>query len=70
MDPTGGPFDPSFHQAVCERESTSHPAGTVLEAWTPAWTLNGRLLRPAMLVVAKAAAAAGRSDPSRQSETA
>jgi molecular chaperone GrpE len=26
----------------------------VLQAWTPAWTLNGRLLRPAMVVVAKA----------------
>jgi molecular chaperone GrpE len=26
----------------------------VMQAWTPAWTLNGRLLRPAMVVVAKA----------------
>ena len=28
-----------------------------MQAWTPAWTLNGRLLRPAMVVVAKAPAA-------------
>jgi molecular chaperone GrpE len=27
----------------------------VLQAWTPAWTLNGRLLKPAMVVVAAAA---------------
>ena len=26
--------------------------GTVIQAWTPAWTLNGRLLKPAMVVVA------------------
>jgi molecular chaperone GrpE len=26
--------------------------GTVLQAWTSAWTLNGRLLKPAMVVVA------------------
>jgi molecular chaperone GrpE len=28
--------------------------GTVLHGWTSAWTLNGRLLKPAMVVVAKA----------------
>jgi molecular chaperone GrpE len=26
--------------------------GTVIQQWTPAWTLNGRLLKPAMVVVA------------------
>ena len=53
-DPTGGPFDPNLHQAMGEQESEAHPAGTVIQAWTHAWTLNGRLLRPAMVVVAKA----------------
>jgi len=53
-DPTGQPFDPKLHQAMAEQESEAHQAGTVMHAWSPAWTLNGRLLRPAMVVVAKA----------------
>jgi len=55
-DPTGAAFDPNLHQAMAEQESVEHPAGTVIHAWTAAWTLNGRLLRPAMVVVAKAPA--------------
>ena len=36
------------------RRVAAHPPGTVMQAWTQAWTLNGRLLRPGMVVVAKA----------------
>ncbi|MCW3474726.1 nucleotide exchange factor GrpE [Rhodovastum sp. RN2-1] len=56
-DPTGAMFDPNLHQAMAEQETAEHPPGTVVQAWTQAWTLNGRLLRPAMVVVAKAHAA-------------
>lgn len=56
-DPVGRPFDPNLHQAMAEQDSEMHAPGTILEAWSKAWTLNGRLLRPAMVVVAKAAAA-------------
>jgi molecular chaperone GrpE len=52
-DPTGAQFDPNLHQAMAEQESAAHAPGTVIRAWTPAWTLNGRLIRPAMVVVAK-----------------
>lgn len=55
-DPTGSAFDPERHQAMAEEVDAVHPPGTVLHTWTPAWTLNGRLLRPAMVVVAKAPA--------------
>jgi molecular chaperone GrpE len=55
-DPTGALFDPNLHQAMSEQETDLHPPGTVLQAWTQAWTLNGRILRPAMVVVAKAPA--------------
>ena len=55
-DPTGAMFDPNLHQAMAEQDSAEHPPGTVIQAWTNAWTLNGRLLRPAMVVVAKAQA--------------
>ncbi len=61
-DPTGKLFDPNLHQAMAEQESTDHPPGTIVQAWTQAWTLNGRLLRPAMVVVAKAPAAAISAD--------
>jgi molecular chaperone GrpE len=53
-DPTGQKFDPNLHQAMAEQESAAHPPGTVTHAWTQGWTLHGRLLRPAMVVVAKA----------------
>ena len=53
-DPTGQPFDPNLHQSMGEQESAAHPPGHVAQAWTSAWTLNGRLLKPAMVVVAKA----------------
>jgi molecular chaperone GrpE len=54
-DPTGAAFDPALHQAMDQTASIAHPAGTVLQSWTSAWTLNGRLLRPAMVVVSKTA---------------
>ena len=53
-DPTGAAFDPNLHQAMAEQETADHPAGTVIQAWSLAWTLNNRLLRPAMVVIAKA----------------
>lgn len=56
-DPVGQPFDPNLHQAMQEQETETHAPGTVIQAWSQAWTLNGRLLRPAMVVVAKAPAA-------------
>ena len=55
-DPVGQMFDPNLHQAMQEQETETHAPGTVLQAWSQAWTLNGRLLRPAMVVVAKAPA--------------
>jgi molecular chaperone GrpE len=55
-DPLGTAFDPQRHEAMSQAESSSAP-GTVLQAMSSAWTLNGRLLRPAMVVVAKAPAA-------------
>jgi molecular chaperone GrpE len=49
----GQPFDPELHQAMSEAPAPEGvEPGTVLQAWTSAWTLNGRLLKPAMVVVA------------------
>ena len=53
QDAQGKAFDPELHQAMAEQPAPEGVApGTVIQAWTPAWTLNGRLLKPAMVVVA------------------
>ncbi|RVT98745.1 nucleotide exchange factor GrpE [Rhodovarius crocodyli] len=52
-DATGKAFDPELHQAMSEQPAPEGvEPGTVIQAWSSAWTLNGRLLRPAMVVVA------------------
>ena len=57
IDPTGTAFAPDQHQAVGQREADGQVAGTVLQSLGPVWMLNGRLLRPAMVIVAKVPAA-------------
>ncbi|MGK7860807.1 nucleotide exchange factor GrpE [Falsiroseomonas sp. E2-1-a4] len=53
LDPQGKAFDPELHQAMAEQPAPEGTEpGTVIQAWTPAWTLHGRLLKPAMVVVA------------------
>ncbi|MDO9503591.1 nucleotide exchange factor GrpE [Falsiroseomonas sp.] len=53
LDAQGQPFDPELHQAMAEQPAPEGTEpGTVIQAWTPAWTLHGRLLKPAMVVVA------------------
>ena len=53
QEAAGKPFDPELHQAMAQQPPPEGvAAGTVLQAWTPAWLLNGRLLKPAMVVVA------------------
>ncbi|MBO6038030.1 MAG: nucleotide exchange factor GrpE [Acetobacter sp.] len=49
----GSAFDAHLHQAMAEQPSDEHAHGTVIHG-TPAWTLHGRLLKPAMVVVSKA----------------
>jgi len=53
VDPLGVPFDYDRHQAMFEIEDESRPAGIVVEVVQPGYLLNGRLLRPAMVGVAK-----------------
>jgi len=46
-------FDPQKDKVVQEREDKSVPAGTVLEEWQPAYMIGDRILREAVVVVAK-----------------
>lgn len=53
VNPAGQPFDPDRHQAVATVPNPDVAANTVLEVFQKGYLLNGRLLRPAMVVVAK-----------------
>ena len=53
LDPMGEKFDHNFHQAIFELESTGKPAGTVVQVLQAGYTLHDRLLREAMVGVAK-----------------
>lgn len=53
IEPLGKPFDHHLHQAMFELDDPDQPAGTVVHVLQPGYTLNGRLLRPALVGVAK-----------------
>ncbi|ANE56218.1 MULTISPECIES: nucleotide exchange factor GrpE [Methylomonas] len=55
IDPLGQPFNPEFHQAMVMQPSETAEPNSVLNVFQKGYILNGRLLRPAMVVVAKAA---------------
>ncbi len=54
IDPAGQPFDPAWHEAMVAQESRDQPANTVLTVIQKGYSLNGRLLRPARVVVSRA----------------
>ena len=51
--PVGEPFDPNVHQALQHVEGTDADSGTVLEVVAPGYTMHDRLLRAAMVLIAK-----------------
>lgn len=54
LNPEGEPFDPQLHQAMTMVESPDAEPNTVLNVFQKGYTLHGRLVRPAMVVVSKA----------------
>jgi molecular chaperone GrpE len=53
IDPAGQPFNPEFHEAMATQPSADQPAGTVLAVVQKGYLLNGRLLRPARVLVTR-----------------
>lgn len=53
LDPIGGKFDPNLHQAIFEVDKPELPTGTVTDVMQAGYTLNERILRPAMVGVSK-----------------
>tara|TARA_B110000014_G_C20098894_1_gene576432 strand:+ start:99 stop:746 length:648 start_codon:yes stop_codon:yes gene_type:complete len=53
VDPMGEPFDPQLHQAMTIIENAEVEPNTVIEVMQKGYTLHGRVIRPAMVVVSK-----------------
>ena len=53
IEPQGQKFDPNLHQAMLEVPDASVPAGTVVQIMQPGYTIGDRVLRPALVGVAK-----------------
>ncbi len=53
VDPMGEPFDPELHQAMTLQPSSEVPPDTVTAVMQKGYTLNDRLIRPAMVIVSK-----------------
>lgn len=54
IDPQGQPFNPELHQAMSMQPSADVAPNTVIAVMQKGYTLNGRLLRPAMVMVSRA----------------
>ncbi|MBC53283.1 MAG: nucleotide exchange factor GrpE [Gammaproteobacteria bacterium] len=54
IDPAGEPFDPQYHQAMGMQESTTAEPDTVIAVMQKGYSLHGRVLRPAMVMVSRA----------------
>ncbi len=53
IEPKGEKFNPELHDAVSMQETDDSNSGIIIEVMQKGYTLNGRLIRPAMVVVAK-----------------
>ena len=53
LEPQGQKFDPNLHQAMFELPDPSVPAGTIVQVMQPGYTIGERVLRPALVGVAK-----------------
>jgi molecular chaperone GrpE len=53
IDASGKPFDPNFHEAISQQESSTIPEGHVLQQLRKGYRLKDRLLRPATVIVAR-----------------
>jgi len=59
VDPEGQVFNPDLHQAMSVVPSPDHEPNTVIQVFQKGYTLSGRLLRPAMVIVSQATPPAG-----------
>ena len=53
IEAIGKAFDPTLHEVLNQQESEEHEENTVIEEYSKGYTLNGRILRPAKVVISK-----------------
>jgi len=53
IEALGKPFDPNLHEVLSQQESEEFPENTVIQQYSKGYTLNGRILRSAKVVIAK-----------------
>jgi molecular chaperone GrpE len=63
LQPMNEPFNPHLHQAVMQVPRSDVPAGTVVEVYQPGYTIEERVLRPAMVGVAQGGSKADGTPP-------
>jgi len=63
LDPEGEAFNPHQHQAMIEVEDPKVTPGTIVQVYAPGYVLEDRVLRPAMVVVAKGGDKRAKEDP-------
>ncbi|WAK03737.1 nucleotide exchange factor GrpE [Methylobacter sp. YRD-M1] len=68
IDPVGQPFNPEHHQAMAMQAVEGAEPNTVVNVFQKGYLLNGRLLRPAMVVVAKAPEKPAEDTPSNNKQ--
>jgi molecular chaperone GrpE len=68
LDPKGERFDPNFHQAMYEVPNTEVPSGTVVEVMQTGYAIGDRVLRPALVAVAKGGAKASAPEPAQAAD--
>ena len=67
VEAVGQPFDPNLHEAISQIESAEHPSGSVVSSPQKGYTIGERLLRPSLVVVAKAPPAPANDAPAEPS---
>jgi len=66
IEAIGKPFDPCYHQAVMQQETTDQPENIVLNELQKGYMIHDRLLRPAMVVVSTSPAGSGNDDENKE----
>ena len=66
LEPLGQKFDPNLHQAMYEVPDPAVPAGTIVQVVQAGYTIGDRVLRPALVAIAKGAS---KTEPPGQGET-
>ena len=66
IEALGKPFDPCYHQAVMQQETTDQPENIVLNELQKGYMIHDRLLRPAMVVVSTSPAGSGNDDENKK----